>query len=373
MKIIVNNGTVSVLTDNEITILDSIPAGCYDVSFEKMRGSFLTKREDLCVKEKVYGNHREKANKTFKAFENSTRSLGVILSGKKGIGKTLFVNILAEEAIKKNMPVLIVSANQPGLVQFLGSITQECVVVFDEFEKNFKDDNDDEEDNYSSEQAGLLSMFDGLDSTKKLFLITCNNIGGLNPYVLNRPGRFHYHFKLKNPTTEEVRGYLNDNLNEERKSLIERVVAFSTISEFTYDWLRAICFELNMGSTLEEAIEDLNIESVSYCTYIVSAFIRGEQCTGTISIKLGEGGRESVNLWSNTSNNSYYFYFQNDDLKLADGKVILTGDNYVMSVRSGSYINEDAEDESEQRTVKHSDVTDIQFNIRTEKEKELLF
>ena len=40
----------------------------------------------------------------------------------------------------------------------------------------------------------MLSLFDGLDNGKKLFVITCNEVERLNAYLLNRPGRFHYHF-----------------------------------------------------------------------------------------------------------------------------------------------------------------------------------
>ena len=49
------------------------------------------------VKEKVYGIHPKKADKVFKAFTKFERNLGVILSGDKGIGKSLFARILASD------------------------------------------------------------------------------------------------------------------------------------------------------------------------------------------------------------------------------------------------------------------------------------
>ena len=50
---------------------------------------------------KIYGVHTEKVFKVLNSFEKVNRSLGVILSGDKGIGKSLFAKLLAIEAMKK--------------------------------------------------------------------------------------------------------------------------------------------------------------------------------------------------------------------------------------------------------------------------------
>lgn len=63
------------------------------------------------------------------------RNLGVILSGDKGIGKSMFGRMLSEMAVASGYPVLIVDTYYPGISSYLDSIQQEVVVFFDEFDK----------------------------------------------------------------------------------------------------------------------------------------------------------------------------------------------------------------------------------------------
>lgn len=280
MKAVIDNGKITIHNDEELVIKDRIPCGCYDVCFSKDIGSFLRKKNVSKVKEKIYGNQIKKAEKVFKAYDLIERNLGIILSGDKGSGKTLFVNVLIERAIALDMPIIFVSENQPNLVKFLSSIEQEYMVIFDEFEKNFKDMNGASEDvECMSEQNQFLSYFDGFNNSKKIFVITCNIFQSLSRYIVERPGRFHYHFKLNNPNSQEIKDYCNDNLKKEYHKEIDRIVKFSLVSNLTYDWLRAICFEINQGYTLEETIDDLNISNGSYLYYEFSITINNEEYT----------------------------------------------------------------------------------------------
>lgn len=57
--------------------------------------------------------------------------------------------------------------------------------------------------------------------------MTCNELYSLNSYIVNRPGRFHYHFRFDYPSPEAIREYLSDKLKEEAYVEIEKVVEFS--------------------------------------------------------------------------------------------------------------------------------------------------
>jgi len=139
----------------------------------------------------------------------------------------------------------------PGLENFLSTIEQEVIVLFDEFEKMFEK---------PEGQNSLLSLLDGVDNGKKLYVITCNEVNKLNTYMLNRPGRFHYHFKFETPSKEEVEEYMNDKLDDAFKIHIAKLSNMAEVMNFTYDSLRAIAFELNHGYSLEETLTDLNIK-----------------------------------------------------------------------------------------------------------------
>ena len=173
-----------------------------------MSGFFLEARTDLVVKEKVYGVHPEKADKVIAAFAMFERNLGVILSGDKGIGKSLFARVLSSKAVKTGYPVIIVDQFIPGIASYIESIDQEAVILFDEFDKTFGSIRPGE--NEADPQSGLLSLFDGTSDGKKLFIITCNSLYNLSDYLVNRPGRFHYHFRFDYPSSEDIREYLTD-------------------------------------------------------------------------------------------------------------------------------------------------------------------
>ena len=226
---------------------------------------------------KVYGVHMDKVHKVLRAFNVFERNLGVILSGDKGIGKSLFVRCLSVMAGLQSIPTIIVDTHYNGIASFLESIEQEVLVVFDEFDKVF---------NEEEHQTELLGLFDGISSGKKLFVITCNMYQRLNEYLLNRPGRFHYHLRFNYPNREEIQEYLLDKVEEQYHDQIPGVISFAHKIRLNYDCLRAIAFELNTGINYKEALLDLNILNVDHSVgYEVKLlFENGVVATDTIHI-----------------------------------------------------------------------------------------
>lgn len=247
--------------DDSLRVYEQLPAQSYVVRFSERRGFYLEKYSDMEIKEsKVYGVHETKLKKVMNAFNTMNRNLGVILSGAKGIGKSLFAKMLASESVKAGTPVIVVDTYYSGIASYIESIEQEVMVLFDEFDKTFGEVTS--EDGKASPQTHLLSLFDGISSGKKLFVVTCNELRKLNDYLVNRPGRFHYHFRFEYPTSDEIRVYLKDKLNEEHYDEIDNVVAFANKVDINYDCLRAIAFELNTGTGFADAIKDLNIINI---------------------------------------------------------------------------------------------------------------
>lgn len=255
---IVESGKRYRIFNNAITTYDQLPPKTYRVDYDPETRIFsLLEAHDFEIPEtKIYGQHLDKVKKVLNSMDKMNRNLGVILSGDKGIGKSLFSKCLGLKARKKGIPVILVNEYHEGIANFLEEIEQTVMILFDEYDKTF----DEKKHNC---QAEMLSLFDGVSAGKKLFVITCNEIQSLSQYLINRPGRFHYHFRFLYPTADEIRDYMEDKLDKQYYDEIENVIAFSVRMNPNYDCLRSIAFELNNGLKFQEAINDLNIIRIS--------------------------------------------------------------------------------------------------------------
>ena len=285
----VQTGTTFKIYDDGLIIHDKLPSQVYQINFNPMSGPFLSKYSDIEVNEKIYGVHETKVNKVLNAYNQFQRNLGIILSGDKGIGKSLFAKLLAIECASRGLPVIIVSSYFPGIADYIASIEQEVMVMFDEFDKTFSMKDGDT-------QAEMLTLFDGLAQGKKMYVITCNCLTGLNDYLVNRPGRFHYHFRFQYPTPDEIRQYLCDKLNKEYWEEIEKVVSFAAKVDVNYDCLRAIAFELNNGIEFEEAVLDLNIMNIQREHFNVVVHFESGQRIVQKNVGLDLFGSDEYNL-----------------------------------------------------------------------------
>ena len=330
---VVNAGSRYQIYGDDVRTYKRLPIASYEVAFNPMSGFSLFLRPDLVVnEEKIYGNHEARVDKVLRSFSLTNRNFGVILSGQKGIGKSLFARMLAAKSLERDLPVILVSNAAPGIADFLSSIEQEVVVIFDEFEKNFGGDE-------GESQEQLLSLFDGLDNGKKLFVITCNEVHRLNSYLLNRPGRFHYHFTISNPSDDEVRAYLRDKLKVEYHHVIERVVQFANTVNVTYDYLRAIAFELNQGYELGEVLSDLNITRTSDVYFDIEVVMNNEM--------VFTRNRYNVNLYANRelgiraygkTGTSVVVDFNPKDISFKEGKLALSGEDVELDFDADDFL-----------------------------------
>lgn len=275
----------------------------------------------------------------------------------------MFAKLLCIKSMQYGLPVVVVDRYLPGISRFIESIEQQIVVLFDEFDKTFSGNMSREAN--PAQQTELLSLFDGISPGKKMFVITCNELRNVSDYLVNRPGRFHYHFRFEYPTPEEICEYMRDHIAEQYYDQIEAVISFANKITLNYDCLRSIAFELNLGISFADAIRDLNIINVSEERY--DAEIRFKD--GTVLTCRNH----SMDLFSRVDDIYIPFYNRSGD---AIAGVTFNSENIVYDTTSytpivpGECVTKDwvAEDEDDGKRVKDLEIEYIRIRRRIGKD-----
>ena len=169
-----------------------------------MSGYSLAKMKDFHHNGKVYGDHLQLVDKIISRYQMSDRNFGTILGGRKGTGKSMTARIISERLREIGLPTILVTANTPGLANFLQSIEQPVFILIDEFEKIFVCDNE------TDQQSKFLSVFDGFHHNNHFYMITINDYTKLNEYFKGRTGRFYYDITFGKMTMSEINDYIED-------------------------------------------------------------------------------------------------------------------------------------------------------------------
>lgn len=266
MGFLITDNSVRIMNSDTINIVKDIPIGIYKTVFDRMSGTYLERTEVKLAHGKIYGNSEKIAQHIVDAFgmNSSEKNLGVLLSGDKGLGKTLTCRLIIEKIFKER-PIIMVSNYSPDLSDFLSNI-KGCVILMDEFEKFMSGNaNGSDNENDQSKQEAILSILDGNTGCYgNLFLFTVNNLYRVDDNLKARPGRIKYHYRFKSEKADVVREYCKDNLN--KKENIENVVkALGSVGFVSMDIISAFVEELNNfpDETPEEALEIFNLDKCS--------------------------------------------------------------------------------------------------------------
>lgn len=212
---------------------------------------FLADFDDFVLPSKMYGDDVDSfTNKVLNSFEKTEGNLGVLLSGLKGTGKSVLVKNIA---ITANKPTIIVDSPHAGtiLLSFLDQCPQSCVVIFDEFEKVYRE---------REHQETLLPLLDGLSTNKHVFLFTVN--GDVSSYLEGRPSRIRYHKRYTGLDKSVISDLLDDILVDPGKK--EELFDFvQLIPDASMDLVCSLANERNLypEETLEEMAKTFNFDN----------------------------------------------------------------------------------------------------------------
>lgn len=276
MTYVIRSGkTFRFVAEADIEICSVLPAGVYTIRQNPMtKEYFLEPLDSFVIPQKLYGDTMVRARRVLNTFENRPLSTGVHLDGTKGSGKTLLAKTISVLAAEKGIPTIVINQNHSGedFNQFIQSINQPAIIMFDEFEKVYG----------WSDQEKILTLFDGVYPTKKLFILTTNDTSGVTRYLKNRPGRIYYTFKYGTLDGKFIEEYLNDNLLD--KSQISAFMKYTKVySFFNFDMLAAAVEEMNRyDESLQDVMNYINIspeprEDETYTMTVVIPSVKYEK------------------------------------------------------------------------------------------------
>lgn len=251
MSYYVQAGSTFKLIDSN-AVLSNLPPNNYSVKKDMYGNFFLDQIQPFTRPSRVYGDSEGQARRILDTFNDRKGTTGVLMVGEKGSGKTLLSKMISLEALNQGMPTIVINEDHSGedFNSFIQAIEQPCVIVFDEFEKVYDRD----------EQMRILTLLDGVYSSKKLFIFTANNKYGIDAHFINRPGRIYYMLEFEGLEPDFVREYCSENLRDQ--SFINDIVRVTLAFEaFNFDMLQTLVEEMNRyNESPQAALKVLNIK-----------------------------------------------------------------------------------------------------------------
>lgn len=235
---------------------DLEPGKIYTVSIDNYTEEIsFSIAPELTLPEKVYETEEDRKfiNKVithYSKIQNGT--VGVMLSGLKGSGKTIMMKRIA---IESGLPVVLIDKGfaPRQLVNLFNKLAKiEVCVLMDEIDKLGERYDDDY----------LLKVLDGVNSSgKKLMIFTCNDSDDISEYLMDRCSRIRYWKEYEETSASMIQTMLEDKLEDKTKSKALTDFILENFACISFDNVASFADEVNQypNDTYEELFNDMNL------------------------------------------------------------------------------------------------------------------
>lgn len=294
-KLFNEDGTIVIRHVSDANVTDHVPPHVYRLREHPMSSDLflVPDRLKFDLPPKFYGKHNTHKQEILTAYNKQEGSVGVILDGIKGAGKSVLAEDLCNTALEKYLPVLFIDRPfAPSVLQRVVAQVGPCVVYFDEFGKIYS----------SSQRRDLLTFFSDSSFKKVLFIVTSNSKKELDKYMLDRPGRFLFRINYKRLDPLAIIEMIDDfNLDSDMGQMMNAYVHHNAV---TFDMLRFLMpIAAECGNYLEfnRRIEILNCPSPVYPHLTPSKVLyKGEPFYGYVKLVPSPGRKFQLELKTET-------------------------------------------------------------------------
>jgi SpoVK/Ycf46/Vps4 family AAA+-type ATPase len=228
-----------------------VPGKVYALKQNRDFDMYLEEDKDFEFPEKYYlsDDDTKFMNKVVSMYKTTKKlTLGTLLSGMKGSGKTLMAKKIASMS---GLPIIVIdsSVHSDDIEGFFAKIHDDVCVIMDEIDKYWN-------------TRYLLGFLDGVKPTcKKLVVATCNNEKEIDSYLNDRCSRIRYKKTFKGLTKDTVGGIINDIIDNKDKADAAAEYICSNMETVSHDNVIIFGEEIknNPDDSFDEIMEFLNI------------------------------------------------------------------------------------------------------------------
>jgi len=177
----------------------------------------------------VVDDHFSNEGKEIRKEMGAASRLGMLFAGEPGTGKTFLACSIAEDLVKKENAICILTSkmadiNFKDLVDTMrkgNDPNQLIVFVLDEFEKDYG----------RCDKESLLGFLDGTDSRDNIVVLaTANYISKLPSTLLNRPGRFEQVINFKIDDPDVLKLIISNIIPSKYKDKLDSEIVFNIVN-----------------------------------------------------------------------------------------------------------------------------------------------
>lgn len=253
-SLIENNGSVLVTEKINGNVIEKIEPYLYEI-YPNQHGLFLKKiGEQFELPEKIFG--KEVATRTTEVGNTWTSvdtNVGCLLIGKQGSGKSLQAKHMCNKACGvEKMPIFSIKQKvDVATLEFISDMAGDAIFYFDEFGKMYRGNDSDE----GTEE--LLRFFSEKGKYRRMIVATENEEKLISKYMLNRPGRFAWVYRMNKLSPCEADDIIGQY---EFRDLTKRLLnGYATNSNgVTIDMLEHACRTFHLKELHNAELDDMS-------------------------------------------------------------------------------------------------------------------